>query len=883
MCCHGYTPSRVTNRIRVARGERILGGSYVPRASHQLYCLAETSSCQIMRRLLFLLVFSLQASAFVNSQQSFEPLKDIAFAKSPITITQLAVPRRPFTVVAERGAILGQQDGSFELWNFPYKIIQHAHLSVELDGYGVPIDLNPLAATIEVSPDHTTITYSHSAITVRQQMFVVRDGPAQDPPAVILFSIDSTRSGTLTLDFEPVMAPMWPAPQHGAAGASWLPIGSGGGFLLATDNPMLYGIVAMPATKPGVLAPYQERPQKHPLQFKIRFDAKLARKQSFPLIAMMSDGKEAINDASRSALAEKVLAAETRIPALYAQTARYYKNASDKFLNVETPDPSFNKAVQWAEIAIDQSQVRFHGETGLTAGWYTSADSLRPGFGWFFGRDTLWTLYGVHSYGDFALARNALEFLIRRQRADGKIMHEFSQTADLVDWKSFPYWYASADATPLFVMAMEDYVRSSGDVDFILNNWSNLQRAYHFTRTHDSDGDGIYDNKEGTGWVESWPPGMPNQEIYLAALDQQSAESYSRLAVLMNDAEASAAKSAADSIRTKLANYRANDGFYAFSRNRDGSYDQTATIFPSVAWWNGRLSLPQSGSMLSRWSSSEFLTDWGSREVSDKSSLYDPISYHQGSVWPLFTGWASMAEYHSNRPLAGYEHFLANARLTFISDLGGVTELLSGDLYEPLGRSSSHQMWSSAMVLTPAIRGVFGIESDVLHHRLTVSPHLPADWDHVALHHVPYGTVPLDITMARRGDSLEISIVSREAVVMCVDSNRSIDDRECKGNASSTHSLRIPLPGVEVAVSKEDPSLGARTSALQVTGEKYANREINLDLEAPAASSKFMTVRLNGIAQSALKVEGAKYVGGQLQIDFPAGAGYVTRHVKISW
>src|SRR5262252_6005277 len=151
-------------------------------------------------------------------------------------------------------------------------------------------------------------------------------------------------------------------------------------------------------------------------------------------------------------------------------------------------------------------------------------------------------------YGDFALTRQVLEFLIRRQRADGKIMHEFSQTADLVDWKTTPYFYAAADSTPLFVMSMEDYVNTSGDVAFLRANWEVVKRAYAFTRAHDSDRDGIYENTEGTGWVESWPPGMPHQEIYLAALDQQSADAMSRLAGLRGDRAlgAAAARKAAE-------------------------------------------------------------------------------------------------------------------------------------------------------------------------------------------------------------------------------------------------------------------------------------------------------------------------------------------------
>jgi hypothetical protein len=46
---------------------------------------------------------------------------------------------------------------------------------------------------------------------------------------------------------------------------------------------------------------------------------------------------------------------------------------------------------------------------------------------------------------------------------------------------------------------------------------------------HDMDGDGIYDNSQGTGWVESWPSGMLHQEIYLALLDQQASGAVARL------------------------------------------------------------------------------------------------------------------------------------------------------------------------------------------------------------------------------------------------------------------------------------------------------------------------------------------------------------------
>jgi len=111
------------------------------------------------------------------------------------------------------------------------------------------------------------------------------------------------------------------------------------------------------------------------------------------------------------------------------------------------------------------------------AGIDGSGDSARPGFGWFFGRDALWTLYAVNAYGDFQLTRDELEFLLRRQGPDGKIIHEWSQTAEIVDWKSLPYMFASADATPLLLMAMNDYFQISGDVGFLKAHWASGNAA----------------------------------------------------------------------------------------------------------------------------------------------------------------------------------------------------------------------------------------------------------------------------------------------------------------------------------------------------------------------------------------------------------------------
>ena len=824
-----------------------------------------------MRFALFVLVYVL--STLPSLSQALHPVPRFPMPSSPLRIIRAAELTKPFTVAGETGAVFGRQDGSFEAWIFPVKILSAFQITAELANYPVPIELNPLAAVIEVYPDHTTITYSHAAFTVKQHMFVPRGGDATAGP-IVLFEIASVGPLRLTFRFQPDMLRMWPAPNFGRPGGEWVAQGENGYYVLHTDDPGFSGAIAIPRATPGILPPYQERPKTYPLELKLAFDPRKDSDVLFPLLMAAGDSPESLRG--------QLETANARIPRLYQQTADYWAHFFDKRLTVETPDNALNDAMRWAAVAIDQARVRFHDETGMIAGYYASGDSARPGFAWFFGRDTLWTLYAAHSYGDFALSRTALEFLMRRQRADGKMMHEFSQTADLVDWKSTPYFYAAADATPLFVMTMDDYVNTSGDTVFLRDHWDAVKRAYAFTRAHDSDGDGIYENTEGTGWVESWPGGMPHQEIYLAALDQQSCASMAHLAALMHeDALAQSAREQSEKIRAKLAPeyYDESEQFYAFSRNPGGTSDKTATIYPSVAWWTGELSLPHAESMLNRWASPEFSTDWGTRDVSDKEPIYDPISYHQGTVWPLFTGWVSLAEYRAGRPVSGFAHLMQNVDLTYAQDLGAVAELLSGQFFQPLGRSSSHQTWSSAMAITPAFRGLFGLDWDALHHTLRLAPHLPAAWDSAQLHHVSIGTSQFELTFKRNGESLIVEARSAQPERLCLVPQTAARE-ECAAAPATNHQLRMELPPVEVGIAHGLPEAGERTQELKMLNEEYAADQLVLTVEAPGGSTHELPLRIN---RPGLRLTGGETDGHSLRIHFRPGVGYQREVVTLRW
>jgi glycogen debranching enzyme len=780
----------------------------------------------------------------------------------------------PFTVAGPQGVAVGQQQGPFEAWVLPVKLLSHMTLQADVEGYPVPLDLNGMAREMEVRPDRTTIVYSHIAVTVRQTMFAPDDAPSGSG-VVVLFEIDSVRPVTLTLRFTPEMREMWPKPGSGTPSAEWVARGTSGFYLLHTDVAELTGAIALPRATSGIMAPYQERPQSHPLELILHVDPARDRHMVFPLLMAVGTTKETANPA---ALEATLVGLNDRLAAMYAAHAARWAERERELTSIVTPDAALNADLQWAETSITQLRARTRpsaafpsGEMGLVAGYYASGDSARPGFGWYFGRDTLYTLYAIDSYGDFALARTALEFLMRRQRADGKAMHEYSQTAGDIDWASLPYEYAAADATPLFLTAMLDYLRASGDVAFLREHRDSIDRAWRFETTHDSDGDGIYDNAQGTGWVESWPGGMPKQEVYLALLDEQGSAAMAELAKLLGeDAVADAAAKRMGSLHATIEReyYRPQSGTYAFSRNVGGVLDTASTVFPSVAWWNGGGGLDHPEASLQRWASHEFASDWGLRDVAENDPVYDPISYHQGSVWPLFTGWAALAEYRAGHPLAGYAALMQNAALTEAQDPGAVTELLSGAFYEPFGRSTSHQLWSSAMVVTPLLRGLFGIEVDALHHVLTVKPHLPADWPSAEVHRLHVGESVVDLTCRRDGVAMVVSVATRSGPTVHL--------------AGGKDSMQWALPAIEVVAPHGLPERGARTAQPKVVAETSAANSLQLEIEGLAGTSTTLRLIRNNPAVQPY-AEGGELEGDALRIRFSEGSGWVTQKVTVRW
>ncbi len=680
-------------------------------------------------------------------------------------------------VVGRRSALFGYEGRPLEAWVYPLKLVDDLAFAFRLKDYPIEIEGEDVLARVEVRPEATVLVYSHAAFTVRAILFA----PIEEPGLAILLDVESALPMTVIGRFRPRLRLMWPGGLM-TPNLEWDE--KTRAYVLSEESRRFVGVLGSPGARDLSVMPYQEEPKDVPIRFEIEAPVEAMRTGLIPVVLAGSvNGR----GEARAAYA-RILGS---LPALYAANVAHYQRLQDETLSVVTPDALLDRSFAWAKVGIDKGLATnpLLG-MGLLAGFRTSGDSERPGFGWFFGRDALWTALALHSYGDFAAARQSLEFLRRVQRTDGKIPHEISQSAPFLPWFSdYPYPWNSADATPLFVIAQADHWRASGDRRFLDESWDATLKAWRFTAATDTDGNGLVENTRfGHGWVEGGDLYPAHEEIYQQGVWIEACRGLAELAEVRGERSlAEEARLSAERTRAAVEQtyWLAERGFYGFATAkaresveaergperarrqarlealaRGGLVDED-TVMPAVPLAFGLLEDGRAQSQLDRLGSGALAADWGARLLADTSPLYDPLSYHHGSVWPLFTGWASLAAYRYGRPHVGYQHLRANADLRSESALGYVTELLSGDFLAAFGRSSHHQVWSEAMVVTPLVRGLLGLGVEGGARVLSFAPQLPADWDQVQVRNVALGDCRLDLAMARAAGRDTITVERR--------------------------------------------------------------------------------------------------------------------------
>jgi glycogen debranching enzyme len=701
-------------------------------------------------------------------------------AKKELPKSRLELSRRTqngsfYDVIGRKSAAFGYEHRNMEAWVYPLKIVDDLEFYFKIEGYNLPFRGADLLTNIEVRPEATIFTYSHAAFSVKQIIYA----PVDEQGLIILLDINTKLPMTVDVAFRPKLKLMW---------AGNLMTGFYGQddkekyYFIGEETQKFFGIVGTPNAKDVSLMPYQEEPKDVPVRYQINISPEQAKQNFLPVvIAGSTNGRAKAVETYNKLL-------KNAVP-LYEQNVKYYENFLDNTAQITTPDERLNTAFAWAKIGTEKGvATNPYLGTGLLAGFRTSGDSERPGFAWYFGRDSMWTALAINSYGDFATTKNALDFLKKYQRDDGKIPHEISQSATLTDWwKGYPYAWNSTDATPLYVIVQSDFYRTSGDLEFLKTNWDSILKAYKYEEATDTDNNGLIENtKFGHGWVEGGALYPPHEEIYLQGVWIEASKNMAEMAEVMGD-KSLAERAKANAERTRAAmekTYWLDDkGFYAYAtqlprkepvkaepgpnlerRQKRLNELQTAkiydedTVLPAVPLWWKTMSDERAQKQIDRLGSAKISTDWGARIIANDSQLYDPLSYHYGSVWGLFTGWQSVAAYNYGRPHVGYQALMANSLLTYSNALGYVTELLSGDFNAPFGRSSHHQVWSEAMVISPVMRGMLGIEVSSAGKTLKFAPQIPANWNDLDVKNIRAGDSSVDFKLKRGNGRMTISV-----------------------------------------------------------------------------------------------------------------------------
>ncbi len=660
---------------------------------------------------------------------------------SPLEIRQAAKAGRFFDTMARRAGVLGTEGEGFEAWAYPLKLFHDCRIRVAVRDTDEIVDLGSRTDLVLVRPESTTLISTHSLFTIRQIFFT----PLDRPGTVVLLDIDTARPLTLSVSFVPDLKPMWPAGLGGQY-ASWDE--ERRIFVISESRRKYNGLVGCPAAARGSTTPAHEL-GKGSVTFDINVDPQTARRFLYPIVI-------AGGQTGREVALKEYDALLRRIPEEYQRSADHFRSLRENLLSVETPEEELNLALEWAKIALDKGVVTNPDlGTGLIAGWGPSGESARPGFGWFFGGDTYLNQYAISGYGAFDVMREAFRFLQKRQRADGKMMHELTQSAGWLRWfEDYPYGYYHGDTTPFYITSFYDYYRQSGDRDLLHESWESLKRAYTYCKSTDEDGDGLMDNtKAGLGASElgALLEGL-RTDILLGALSPAAWRAMGTMAATMGDVEI---REEAQLLFVKALR-SANERFwnpqlqsFVHALTKSGGQNPEITAWPALGIMLGTLRGARADATAERMASSALAVDWGTRMLANTSKAYSPAAYNDGAVWPFLTGLVAAAEFECHRSFSGYQLVMANARLTWAGALGAHPELLSGDYYRPLETAVPHQLFSSGGVVTPLVHGLLGLQGDAPNETVSFAPHFPPWWNHVRILRYRVGSRTFDITFER--------------------------------------------------------------------------------------------------------------------------------------
>jgi hypothetical protein len=373
--------------------------------------------------------------------------------------------------------------------------------------------------------------------------------------------------------------------------------------------------------------------------------------------------------------------------------------------------------------------------------------------------------------GQWADVAQALRFLARYQREDGKIPHEISQAAGTIPWfEEFPYAYYHADTTPYWMLALWHYWKASGDVALVQELWPAFLKAYRWCRSVETDGDGLIENTTGgLGAIEVGGLGEGiHQDIYLAAVWTEALKGVVELAVARGDSVLASEGQEILQRASSTLNQRywmPDRGYHAFGILRGGGTNGNLTAWPATALGFGLLREKEAEGTLFHLARETISAKWGARLLSTESDLYDPLHYNNGMVWPFMTGFVAWGQYRYRRPWAGFPLLEALWRLHGDWSPGRHPENLSGAYYQILDATVPHQFFASSMLVTPLARGLLGWEPDAPRKTATLAPQPHPAWEEFQVRNLGVGETRMHLDYKRGEGEVDVLITAQGPTV----------------------------------------------------------------------------------------------------------------------
>jgi glycogen debranching enzyme len=410
------------------------------------------------------------------------------------------------------------------------------------------------------------------------------------------------------------------------------------------------------------------------------------------------------------------------------------------------------------------------------------------GIPWFvapFGRDSLITAL-QHLPFDPGLARGTLRFLAAYQgreddeftdQSPGKILHEYrrGEMAACREIVFIPY-YGSVDATPLFLMLVAEYLRWTDDRELLADLWPAVEAAL-----------GWLERSDYVSYAARSARGLVNQgwkDSHDAIMHEDGGEAHGPIALveaqgykyaaLCGTAEvaelhgrselARTLRASAERLRRQVMDdWMEPEGFCALALDGDGAPCRVISSNPAHCLWTGLIPTERADPVARRLLGPELFSGWGVRTLGSKERRYNPMSYHNGSVWPHDTAIAAAGL----RRYGFTDLFLSLATALFEAAQHGdgrLPELFCGFPRvvgygpTPYPVACSPQAWAAGVV-SQVLTEMLGLLPEAHENRLTfMRPVLPEWLQWVEVHGLRVGRSRLDVvvTRGREGASVEV-------------------------------------------------------------------------------------------------------------------------------